>query len=417
MIVQVPKAIFKGTVMIPPSKSDAQRAILAAALAKGTSTIKNVGPSDDEQHMLQNIELLKAKVEKNPDGSISITGSNAHLLSMARNIGESGLGIRLLTPVLAVKGSFVKLEGSGSLTGRPMDFFDEVLPKFGVEFKSTNGYLPFELKGPMVPADVTVGGSQSSQYISGLLMALPLTFDTSFITVKDLTSKPYVEMTLNTLKKFGVDIQHENFERFTVPGNQAYKSCQYTVEGDWSSASYWLVASALGADVRVQGLSMSSLQADKKILDAFMKAGCSVVHSSEGLSVNGSKRHGFQFDATDCPDLFPALTIFAALTPGISEIKGVSRLKHKESNRGAVLQAECQKLGVQIDLVNDSMYIQGVDVLHGGTIHSNGDHRIAMAFAVAGMFSDGSVAIEGAEAVSKSYPAFWEHLNFLVQKP
>ncbi len=416
MIVKVSKGIYAGTVTIPPSKSDAQRALLSAALAYGKSTIKNVGESDDEQHMLENIGLLSAKVDKIEEGCYSITGTKDQQHTVVKNIGESGLGLRLLTPVLAVKAGSVSLDGKGTLLDRPMGFFDEVLPKFGVEFKSKSGYLPFEMKGTLAPANVTVDGSQSSQYISGLLMALPLTFETSVLTVKNLNSKPYVGMTLSTLKKFGIDIRNENFERFTIPGNQKYKPCDYTVEGDWSSASYWLVASALGAEIRVEGLSMSSLQADKKILQAFMKAGCSVVSSQEGIAVNGSKRHGFQFDATDCPDLFPALTIFAALTPGISEIKGVSRLKHKESNRAVVLQEEGRKLGIQIDLVNDSMYVNGADEVQGGTIHSYEDHRIAMAFAIAGMFCNGSVEIEGAEAVSKSYPSFWKHLEDLKEK-
>jgi 3-phosphoshikimate 1-carboxyvinyltransferase len=416
VIKSVEPGEYSGVIAIPPSKSDSQRAILSAALANGTSTLKNIGNSDDELHMLENIQLLGAIANKMDDGSYSVSRKKDFQLTVVKNVGESGLGLRLLTPVLAAKIEHVKLDGSGTLVGRPMHFFDEVLPKFGVEFKSTNGYLPFEINGTLQAAEVEVDGSQSSQYISGLLMALPLTTGTSVLNVKDLKSKPYIEMTLKTLRAFGINISHDNFERFTIAGNQEYTACAYNIEGDWSSASYWLVASALGADIHVGGLSMSSLQADKKILEAFLVAGCSVQHMSDGLLINGKKRHSFTFDATDCPDLFPALATFAALTPGISEIKGAKRLSSKESDRGQVLKTEFAKLGVRIDLVEDSMYIHGKQEIIGGSVTAHHDHRIAMCLAIAGIFATGAVQIDHAEAVSKSYPEFWDHLEKLQEK-
>ena len=182
------------------------------------------------------------------------------------------------------------------------------------------------------------------------------------------------------------------------------------MEGDWSSASYWLVASALGQDIQVNGLTLESLQADKAILEAFESANCTVVQSENGVQIHGNERKTFVFDATHCPDLFPALATLASLTSGISMIKGVHRLQNKESNRGIVLQTEFKKLGVQIDLDADVMCIHGQSSISGGTIDAHNDHRIAMCFGVLGMFTTTPIIIDGAEAVIKSYPRFWEEL-------
>ena len=182
------------------------------------------------------------------------------------------------------------------------------------------------------------------------------------------------------------------------------------MEGDWSSASYWFVASALGQDIKVKGLSFQSLQADKALLEVFNIANCTVVQSENGFQIHGNERKAFVFDATHCPDLFPALVVFASLTPGVSKINGVHRLQNKESDRGKVLQAEFEKLGVRIDLEDDVMHIHGQASISGGTINANNDHRIAMCFGVLGMFTTTPIIIDGAEAVIKSYPSFWEEL-------
>jgi 3-phosphoshikimate 1-carboxyvinyltransferase len=283
-----------------------------------------------------------------------------------------------------------------------------------VEVKSTNGFLPIEVQGPLKGGTYTVDGSQSSQYISGLLMALPLLNEPSELCVDNLASKPYVQMTLNTLENFGIQIQHDNFERFLIAGKQEYIPCFYQVEGDWSAASYWLVAAALGAEITISGLSMTSLQADKKMLDALIVAGCNLHFSSDGISVKGNEKKAFQFDATHCPDLFPALVSFAAFCPGVSVISGVKRLKNKESDRGLSLKREFEKLGVLIELVDDEMRIHGVNSIDGNTVYSHNDHRIAMCLAIVGLFSRNGVMIENAEAVVKSYPDFWKDFESVI---
>lgn len=404
---------YSGTIHIPSSKSDGQRALLAAALAKGESFLHNAGNSNDETAMQEAIQVLGAKVEMLEERELKITGIERFPENAELDMHESGLGIRLITSVCAAhKGEFT-LTGSGSLRKRPMDFFEKTLPEFGVEIKTTNGFVPFSLTGPMQGSQVILDGSQSSQYLSGLLMALPLLSTESRLEVQNLKSVPYVQMTLNTLAQFGIDIRHANFEQFVIAENQHYLATEYTIEGDWSSASYWLVASALGQEIAVSGLSLQSLQADKAILHAFENANCVVEFDGDNVSIDGTERTPFVFDATHCPDLFPALVTLASLCDGRSDIKGVHRLLHKESNRGEVLKAEFEKLGVNIVLNDDTMHIYGKTSIEGGTVSANNDHRIAMCLAIAGMFADTAVEIDEAESVAKSYLDFWSDLEKL----
>lgn len=410
-IVQPGKRI--GIIAIPASKSDGQRVFLAAALARGVSKLFNTGESHDELAMLAAVQKLGAKVERIDATTIEITGILQFPEEAEINMGESGLGLRLITSVCAAhKGVFMIL-GKGSLETRPLTFFEDVLPKFGVGIQSNGGLIPLEIEGPMHGEEVEIDGSQSSQYLSGLLMALPLIKEESRLHVSNLNSLPYVQMTLNTLRKFGIEILHQNYEEYIIRGNQRYLPTNYTIESDWSSASFWLVASALGMNIQLTGLSMTSLQADKQILEAFEVANCILEYKENRIRINGSNRKPFKFDATHCPDLFPALVTFAALCDGRSDIKGVNRLKHKESDRGLVLQEEFANIGVIIILDDDIMHIHGKTSLEGGKVDSHNDHRIAMCFAVAGLFSDDPIEIDGAEAVSKSYPQFWNHLEDL----
>jgi 3-phosphoshikimate 1-carboxyvinyltransferase len=402
-----------GTIAIPASKSDGQRALLAAALAKGETKLINLGISKDELAMLSAIKQLGAKVNQLDDSTFIINGINKFPKEAELNMGESGLGIRLMTSVCAAHEGVYMIYGKGSLENRPLTFFEETLPLFKAGISSNNGLIPLEIEGPMIGSSVEMDGSQSSQYISGMMMALPLLKEDSRIHVANLNSLPYLQMTLDTLNKFGIEISHQNYEDFIIRGNQHYISTTYSIESDWSSASYWLVASALGYDVKLTGLSMTSLQADKNILEAFDAANCLVEFIDKKISVDGRNRKSFTFDATHCPDLFPALATFAAMCDGKSVIKGVSRLTHKESNRGVVLQEEFANIGVLITLDGDNMIIYGKNSIEGGKVSSHNDHRIAMCFAIAGLFSDDSIEISGAEAVSKSYPLFWEHLDKL----
>lgn len=400
---------LSGIIRIPASKSDSQRAILCAALSEGTSRIRGIGWSDDEKAMLNSVIALGAKVQFVSETEADINGIKRLSGSAELSVGESGLGLRLLTCVCAAFDQPVTLNGTGSLLKRPMNFFDEVLPQFGCEVTTTNGFLPIRVKGPMKGMNLEVDGSLSSQFISGLLMALPKSEQASLLTVSNMKSGPYIQMTLQTLRKFGIEVENKG-NVFSIPGNQSYQATDYVIEGDWSSASYWLVASAIGHSVSVSGLAMKSLQADKALLHALMSAGCQVQIEAESIRVNGKDLQPFEFDATDCPDLFPALVVLAAKCAGISTIRGVGRLAHKESDRGVTLQSEFGKMGLQIELDRDEMRVHGTGNLQGAIVSSHHDHRIAMSLAIAATFASGETHIRDSEAVAKSYPDFWEHL-------
>jgi len=234
------------------------------------------------------------------------------------------------------------------------------------------------------------------------------------VHVKNLKSKPYIDLTLQVMQLFGVEVENRDYESFYFkPQPQAYKATNYVVEGDWSSASFLLVAGAIGGHVLVRGLDINSTQADKAIVQALMSSGANLNFDEDEIYVAPAELKSFHFDATDCPDLFPPLTALAAYCKGTTVIEGVSRLTHKESNRAATLQEEFGKMGCEIRIDGDQMIIEGGKKLIGATVHSHHDHRIAMACAVAALKATGETCIEDAEAVNKSYPDFYRHLLFL----
>ena len=409
----VKRSYLSGSLIVPPSKSDAQRSILCAAFSHGSSIIRNYGQSKDVLAMLNNVAKLGAKLFYSEDG-VRIEGTNEFPNNVELNIGESGLGLRLMAGVCANHQGTQILTGEGSILKRDQSFFEKYFPLNGVEVDLNNGKLPLEIKGQFGGSEIIVDGSESSQYISGLLMGLPLLETSSVLHVENSKSTPYISMTLDTLQKFGIEIVNENFQSYQIKGGQNYTPCKYAVESDWSSASYWLVASAIGNPIGLNGLSMQSKQADIKILEAFENANCIIQREKDEIQIDGLLRRAFSFDATDCPDLFPALVTFAVFCEGVTTLKGVSRLSNKESDRGVVLQKEFGKLGVRIEINDDVMSVFGGGELNGNTLSSHNDHRIAMCLAIAATKIEEEILIEGAESVSKSYPEFWEHLEMLT---
>ncbi|TNE54551.1 MAG: 3-phosphoshikimate 1-carboxyvinyltransferase [Bacteroidetes bacterium] len=405
---------YRGKIQVPPSKSDAQRAILAAGLAQGTSHLTNYGNSDDELVMQNFIRQIGAEIIEKKNRVLRVNGTNSFPSEATFQIGESGLSARLITAICAAHPGHFIIKGEGSLLERPMHSFQDILPMFGIHFQSNQGFLPLHISGgPMQGKKAQIDSSTGSQYLSGLLMALPMIDEDSSLNVHQLVSRPYVEMTLRTMSKFGVFIEQDSLQTFHIKGKQKYLPASYYIESDWSSASYWLVASALGLEIETGELNPQSLQADRLILSAFKAANCEVEFHQGNYKIHGKFRQAFEFDATHCPDLFPALTTFASLCPGTTILKGLKRLRYKESNRGEALQTEFAKLGVQIDLKEDEMFIHGRDQLRGAQVNSHRDHRIAMCLAIAGMFSETPIEISDSEAASKSYPEFWDHLNSL----
>jgi len=403
-----------------------QRACAAALLHDGETIISNPGKSNDDVAALDIIQKLGAFVSLQKDGSLLVSSINnfAPLPDGGINCGESGLSIRMFTPIAALSDQQIIINGTGSLLKRPMDFFDDIFPQLGIAIESNQGMLPIKVKGPLQPKDITIDGSLSSQFLTGLLFAFakaatqPVT-----ITVNNLKSKPYIDLTLQVMKHFGYAIENNNYQSFTInakplnsPQGPAGKPLNYTVEGDWSGGAFLLVAGAIAGKIIVNGLDVFSTQADKAILKAIMDCGANVSIQESHIEVSpplGDRGKPFHFNATDCPDLFPPLVALAAYCNGTSVIEGVSRLTHKESNRGLTLQEEFAKMGVEIILQDDLMMIKGGQGLQGSTVHSHHDHRIAMACAVAALSATGNTTIEEAGAINKSYPDFYEHLQLL----
>ena len=412
-------ASLSGSQVAPASKSSMQRACAAALLHHGKTQIFNPGHSNDDLAAIDVIQKLGAKVQSHTD-HLEVNSNGVQPIGPEMNCGESGLGIRMFTPIAALSNQPITIQGKGSLVKRPMHFFDEIFPSLGVQIQSNNGYLPIAIQGPLKPVDITVDGSLSSQFLTGLLMAYASAgASDSTIHVNQLKSKPYIDLTLTVLKHFGWEVNHQQHEQFTFKSRvKVNETIQYTVEGDWSGAAFLLVAGAIAGPITVKGLQLNSTQADKAVMNALTSANAALTFKEDNIII-GANEDGlkaFDFDATDCPDLFPPLVALASLCKGVTTIKGVNRLAHKESDRGITLQTEFAKLGVTIILEGDLMKIEGIEKIQANTVFSQHDHRIAMACGVAALRATGPIEITEAEAINKSYTDFFEHLQHLGAK-
>jgi len=412
MTITVNPSVLEGNVTAPPSKSIMQRACIAAFLAEGESVLGNPCLSEDCLHLLDALEQLGAKIHSSEAG-IHISGK-LQVPTAPINSGESGLGTRLLIPLLSTLDQAVVLNASGSMKSRPLDAFLQELPKHGVLVETAEkGELPWTITGPLKSGNFELDGGLSSQFLSGLLMVLPTLDGDSIIEIKDLQSKPYIDLTLEVMEYFGVSVLHQNYERFRIPGNQKYKPSSLFIDGDWSSAAALFTAAAVASrePVRIDEVGGDFTQADQVINGALLFAGCRIHREEQNYLIYPGKLRGFQFNANDCPDLFPVLAAMAVFAKGSSRISGTNRLIHKESNRAIAIQEEFKKAGIQVDLEGDDMIIHPGKV-QACTMHSHNDHRIVMAATVLGL-GGASISIEGADAVNKSYPGFFEDLKKL----
>jgi len=422
-----------GEQVAPASKSSMQRACAAALLHLGTTRIFNPGHSYDDLAAIDVIQKLGAVViledasnEKIDTKTMLVHSDGVKPTGTSMNCGESGLGIRMFTPIAALSDQAITINGTGSLLKRPMYFFDTIFPDLGIEIQSQSGFLPIQIKGPLKPTTIEVDGSLSSQFLTGLLMAYAASDATNaVIHVHDLKSKPYIDLTLSVLNAFGWNVQHQDYKRFEFLAHPPLAAhIDYSVEGDWSGAAFLLVAGAIAGPITVKGLQMDSTQADKAVMQALKAAGANIDIEEHAITIGTTKDSAgivtqlkaFEFDATDCPDLFPPLVALASVCEGVTILHGVSRLAHKESDRGVTLQTEFAKLGIRIELDHDKMMVYGGTGIHGAEVFSQHDHRIAMACAVAALCADGPISITDAEAINKSYTDFFIHLQHLGAK-
>jgi 3-phosphoshikimate 1-carboxyvinyltransferase len=319
-----------------------------------------------------------------------------------------------MIPIASALGKSVTFVGSGLLPQRPIGDYLRLLPEHGVSCKSEGG-LPLTIDGKLKGGKFEIAGDVSSQYITGLLLALPLLNEDSEIhlTTK-LQSKPYVDMTIKVMRDYSVDVEETDYGYF-IKGNQSYKSVDYIVESDWSQAAFFLVAGAISGDVTLKGLDLNSTQGDKEIVNVMKRFGADIVANGDAIVCKKSQLHGIELDATDIPDMVPSIAVAGAFANGTTVIKGAQRLRFKESDRIVSVVSNLKKMGVDVEETPDGMIING-GAVNSAQLEGYNDHRIVMAFAVAGLCAQGETTITDAQSISKSYPKFFDDYNSLGGK-
>lgn len=409
---------LSGQATVPPSKSAAHRAVLCAALADGVSHITNIEYSQDIRATLGAVTQLGAKVAEEP-AAVTITGrgSSGGFVTVTRPVfcNESGSTLRFMIPLFSLTAQKVRFTGAGRLFDRPQAVYQMLFDRQGLRFEQTSeGVTVF---GRLRPGGFTLPGDVSSQFISGLLFALPLLSGASVIRITPpFESRSYVDLTLRALADFGVRAAFTDENTIAVPGGQTYRPCAYTVEGDYSQAAFLAVFGAVRGGVAVTGLREDSLQGDRAILDILARCGARIIRTDGAALFEKSALRGTEIDLADCPDLGPVLMVLGALCKGETVIRNAARLRMKESDRIAAMEQELRKMGAELFSTQDTVTVRG-GALHGADgLYGHNDHRVVMALAVAAYAAGVPAAIGGAEAVNKSWPDFFETVRALGGK-
>ena len=404
-----------GTVNVPPSKSDVHRAIICAAMANGVSRISPVALSNDIKATIGCIKALGADavLENNV---LTVDGTNMYKNKTALlDCGESGSTLRFFIPIAAVGNINATFVGKGNLPQRPIGIFTEALPKAGTVCK-TEGGLPLEIKGQLKSGIFEIPGNVSSQFITGLLLALPiLEGDSEIVLTSPLESVGYIAMTIRTMKQFGVNIQATE-KGWHIKGGQSYKTCDYTTDGDWSQAAFFMVLGAVSGKVTVKGVAKDSTQGDKKCAEILARFGAKVTQLDNEVTVEKGELKALTIDASQIPDLVPVLSVCAAFAEGTTKIINAERLRIKECDRLKATAELLNNLGGKVKELSDGLEITGVSSLKGGNINGYNDHRIVMSAAVCAARSDEDITATFAMSINKSYPDFYIDYNSIGGK-
>lgn len=424
MKIKIKPGSLNGKVEISPSKSMAHRYIIGASLGEEEVIVSNLQKSNDIEATIGVMSNLGAEfkvLNDNDEGmTLSIKGKGKHfkVKDSEFNCNESCSTLRFLIPLLLLIDDEVVVTGRGKFKERPLDVYYDILMNQGIEYINDDGRLPLKLiKGrkKLTSGTFEIRGDVSSQFITGLMYALPLLEGDSKLKITtELESKPYVDLTIKVLKDFGIKIKNKDYKFFEIAGDQKFKDGSYRVEGDFSQLAFFAVAGLIGKyPVTITGLDKKSLQGDKKIISIIKKMKGKIEEVKDGYIFYPSLTEGTIIDIKECPDLVPALTVLASLSKGETKIINCERLKIKESNRLESTSKELIKLGADIDILADSMVIRGVAELDGGKVDSWNDHRVAMSLGVTSSRVKKDIILMGAESVSKSYPGFWEDFKKL----
>lgn len=415
----IPRSLA-GTLLIPPSKYMTHRALICAGLSKGKSAIDNVSLSEDIRATADALSALGAVVDIR--GSAAYPGRHTLTIkgtglpaSKSRKIdcGESGSTLRFILPICCLQEGDTMLTGRGRLPQRPLDQYITPFKRQGIMIQRlAEDTLPLQLQGLLRPGTYELPGNVSSQFVTGLLFALPLLSEDSDVYITSpLESRAYVDMTVNMMRRFGIVIEEpQSYTHYHIPGGQSYKSTSLAIEGDWSQAAFWMAAGVLGDEIGIRGLDIQSLQPDReiaRILSAHTE------YRDDTLMIRPGRVSDFRVDVSQCPDLAPVLAALGSVSLGESQILNAARLRIKESDRLSAIAEGLGRLGANITQSPSRLHILGRPALQGNRVHSWNDHRIAMALAVVSPRVEGEMIIEGADAVNKSYPGFWDDFKSL----
>lgn len=416
MDIRITPRLLSGKTAAITSKSDAHRCLICAALCSGGTEVVINDSNRDIEATAECLKALGARIER--EGSVfKVFGIEKLPQKTVLNCGESGSTLRFILPVAAALGARAEIIGCGRLPERPLSPLVERMTEHGVAFSDNR--LPIVISAKLTAGRFELPGNISSQYITGLLLALPmLDGDSEIMLTTRLESAGYIEMTIRTLSLFGIEITVlPDGAGYWIKGGQRYRSPErIVVEGDWSNAAFWLTAGAIGDDISVSGLDENSAQGDKEIFELLKKFGAKTDRSGSGSHVRHDELHGITIDAAGIPDLVPILAVCACAANGKTEITNAARLRIKESDRLKTVAAMITALGGEITELSDGLVINGKGRLSGGITESFNDHRIAMAAAVASVICENDVVIKGAQAVEKSYPAFFRDFVLLGGK-
>ncbi len=417
MNVRIKPGFLKGDLIVPPSKSLSHRAIIAAGLSKGKSIISNVLFSKDILATISAIEAIGAKVIKNDDSLIIEGKGYTERIKDVIDSNESGSTVRFMIPIALTVDKPITFIGKNNLVNRPLDTFLNIFDEQNIKYeKEENTYLPLKVYNGLKPGLFKIRGDISSQFITGLLYALPLlNGDSKIIITTDLESKGYIDLTIDMLNLFGIKIINNDYKEFIIKGNQEYIACDYQVEGDYSQSAFFLVADLLGSDINLLAMNPNSHQGDKKIIEDIKAFGGKIEFKNNILKAYPSKTIGATIDFSQSPDLGPALSVLASLSEGKTEFINAGRLRIKECDRISCVKEELEKLGASIVEYEDGMEFIGKS-LKGGILDSHNDHRLRMSFAVLATALKEDIVIKNAECVSKSFPNFFEVFESLGGK-
>ena len=419
MKLRIKPSKVSGRVSAPPSKSYTHRALILGSLAQGETVIENFLASDDTLHTINALHSLGVDIQINSKRA-KIIGTGGQFSVQPGHetifVGNSGSTIRMVAPLAALAHHRVVFDGEARLRQRPMSDLLSALKSLGVQARSINGdgCPPIEVREDrLLGGEIAISGMTSSQHISSLLMIAPYAErDVRIKVIDGLHSKPYVDITIDAMRQFGVEVRNHNHKEFTAASGQRYKGRHYQIEGDYSSAAYFFAMAAIGqSPITVTNLNPNSVQGDRHLLDILSQMGCYVNYEEGQIQVTRDKAlTGIAADMGDYPDIVLPLAIIAAFAKGKTEITNIGHLRYKESDRINNTATELGKMGIKVEVTESTMAIEGSKP-KGAVIETYGDHRLAMSFATAALFVQGNTIINGAEAVTKSYPTFFNDLS------